>query len=659
MSSLLVWLITILAVTNGALLSYLVVEKASIWARLCVGVVVGFVLIAWAGFLLALIVGLGKVAIAVLMLILILGLLALLRFVPQQPIRRELGAISPDLWGISYYLAWVALLVWLFSRVIQLGEDGMYTAPLNNYGDLPFHFSVITSFAFGENIPPDNPIFAGVKFTYPFLIDFLTAFLRRAGAEWPLAFFIENILLALALVGLIGLLSFQLTRHRLAARITPLLFFFNGGFGFINFFRDLSRADAGWVDFLSHLPRAYTMNEVLPSPWGDVPLRWGNIFTTLLIPQRSLLLGLPMAALITMLWWMAVGEMEGEGRRGEEETQRGVEGENLKSSCLPISLSASPRRYLLTAGVLAGLLPFAHAHGFFAVMLTSGAMALLFWSRDWMAFFIPALVLAAPQAFWLSSSGVRGKLFAFHWGWESGNAPVLLFWAVNAGAFLLLLTIALLARKFVAARSRRFYLPFLLCFVVPHVVLLAPWAWDNIKVLVYWYLVSCPMVAILLARLLTGRRVWWWVVGIVLLVTITLSGMLDVARALSPVEKALIFGRAEIELAERISQQTPPRAVILHAPLHNSVVALTGRQSVMGYAGHLWSHGIDYAQRQAEITAIYRGAPGADKLLARLNVDYVIIGPAEREQLQVKEDFFASRYPVVIEHAGYQVYRIK
>ncbi len=658
MSSLLVWLITILAVANGALLSYLVVEKASVWARLCAGAVVGFVLVAWAGFLLALIAGLGKVAIGALMLGLVVSLLALLKTVPQQPIRREFGAMSPDPWAIGYYVAWAILLVWLFSRVLQLGEDGMYTAPLNNYGDLPFHFSVITSFAFGENIPPGNPVFAGVKFAYPFLIDFLTAFLRRAGAAWPLAFFIENILLALALVGLIELLSFQLTRHRLAARITPLLFFFNGGFGFINFFRDLSKADAGWVDFLSHLPRAYTMNDMLASPWGEVPLRWGNIFTTLLIPQRSLLLGLPMAAIIIMLWWMAVGEMGGQeegerGRRGEGKREK----ERLKSPHLPVS--PSPRRYLFAAGMLAGLLPFAHAHGFFAVMLTSGAMALLFWSRHWIAFFIPALVLAAPQALWLSSSGVRSKLFAFHWGWESGDVPVLLFWTVNAGAFLLLLIIVLLAGRFVTARLRRFYLPFLLCFLVPNVVLLAPWAWDNIKVLVYWYLASTPIVALLLASLLTGRRLWGWAVSIVLLVTITLSGMLDVARALSPVEKALIFGRTEIEVAEQIGRRTPPRAVILHAPIHNSLVALTGRQSVMGYPGHLWSHGIDYAQRQAQITAIYRGAPEADELLARLNVDYVIIGPAEREQLQANKDFFAARYPVVIDHAGYQVYRIE
>ena len=32
----------------------------------------------------------------------------------------------------------------------------------------------------------------------------------------------------------------------------------------------------------------------------------------------------------------------------------------------------------------------------------------------------------------------------------------------------------------------RFYLPFTFCFIVPNLVKLAPWGWDNIKVLFYW-----------------------------------------------------------------------------------------------------------------------------------------------------------------------------
>ena len=48
--------------------------------------------------------------------------------------------------------------MWLiFRRALLEKPDGIYTGVLNNYGDLPFHLSVITRFAFGQNFPPEDP----------------------------------------------------------------------------------------------------------------------------------------------------------------------------------------------------------------------------------------------------------------------------------------------------------------------------------------------------------------------------------------------------------------------------------------------------------------------------------------------------------------------
>jgi hypothetical protein len=46
-----------------------------------------------------------------------------------------------------------------------------------------------------------------------------------------------------------------------------------------------------------------------------------------------------------------------------------------------------------------------------------------------------------------------------------------------------------------------FFLPFLLCFLISNVVKLAPWEWDNIKVLIYWFIGAIPFAAFVLARL--------------------------------------------------------------------------------------------------------------------------------------------------------------
>ncbi|HKX29577.1 MAG TPA: hypothetical protein VJ302_17945 [Blastocatellia bacterium] len=647
MGTLIIILISLLAIANGTLSTYPVIKRMSLPARLGAGAVIGLAGLAWVGYLSALLLGLNLVSIGVTVVILAAGLAGLLKLATPARVREELKSLELTRGDLVYYGAWGVLLAWLFARVVMFYPDGMHTAPANNYGDLPFHFSVITSFAVGQNLPPQNPIFAGIGFTYPFLIDFLTAFFLRCTADLRAAFFLENLVLALALVGLIELLTKQLLGDRpgtrLAARLAPVIFLFNGGLGFINFFRDLGNSNQGVLDFLAHLPATYTMNSDLSWFAGKIPLRWSNVFTTLLIPQRSMLFGLPFVAMIVMLWAIAARGLEAEPGTGEDRPEPDAE--------------PSPTVALFAAGVLTGLLPMLHAHGFFAVMIACVPMALSFFSRAWIAFLVPVAALAGPQALWLSRTQVKDKLFGIHWGWEAGESNPLLFWAVNAGIFIVLLIVALSLNRLIESRLQRFYTPFLVWFIVPNVVLLAPWSWDNIKVLVYWSLVSVPLVAVLLASLWARPSALPRTAAAVLLIALTLSGGLDVLRGLSPAENVVLFGRDELEVAELLREKTRPRSVILHAPIHNSVVALSGRQSVMGYPGHLWTHGVNYRERETEVQAIYRGGPAAQEMLSRLNVDYLIIGPVERAQFAVDEKYFADLYPLVIDHLNYHVYR--
>src|SRR5262245_56821565 len=161
---------------------------------------------------------------------------------------------------------------------------------------------------------------------------------------------------------------------------------------------------------------------------------------------------------------------------------------------------------------------------------------------------------------------------------------------VNAGILILLLIVTLLARKITSSRQALFYSPFALWFFIPNLVALAPWMWDNIKVLVYWSLASAPFVAAALAYLFTRRLIVVRGLAAALLIGLTFSGALDVTRALSPAENVEVFGQTELEVAALLRERTPPRALILHAPIHNSVLALSGRRAVMGCAGQLWTH---------------------------------------------------------------------
>ena len=653
METLFIISISILAIANGSILTLPLVEKTQLATRIAIGAVIGFAGLSWIAFLTGLALGLNPISIGLTVAIVAICLGIQIRIFGRDKIVGALRDFEISLAGATYYITWTALLVWLFARVVMFYPDGLHTAPANNYGDLPFHFSAITSFAYGDNLPPQTPIYAGMKFTYPFLIDYLTAFFIRCGADWRSAFFVENIALALALVRLIEILTLKIFNNTMAARLAPVIFLFNGGLGFINFFREFGAQSNSLFDFLWHLPKTFTISDSgLALGSSVVPLRWGNVFTTLLIPQRSMLFGLPIVAMIITLWWMAVEEMK---RRGDGGT--GEIDPNIPHRFFNLSPS---RRYLFAGGILAGFLPMLHAHGFFSVMIASAPLFLLFRSIDWVAFFAPVAVLAAPQAWYLSGTEVRNELFKPLDGWwESGTTNPLLFWGVNAGIFILLLLASLLIRKITVSRQALFYLPFVLWFLIPNLLSLAPWKWDNIKVLVYWSLVSAPFAAMALAFLFTRRLILARGLAIVLLLGLTFSGALDVTRALSPAENLGVFGQAELEVAALIREKTPPRAKILHAPIHNSVVALTGRQSVMGYPGHLWTHGINYAQRELDVKTIYQGGPKMFDTISNLGVDYVIIGPPERMQMELDEAQFVNNYPVVIDHAGFKVYQVR
>lgn len=202
---------------------------------------------------------------------------------------------------------------------------------------------------------------------------------------------------------------------------------------------------------------------------------------------------------------------------------------------------------------------------------------------------------------------------------------------MNTGFFIPLLLAAIFWRRSGYAVPRRlaiFYAPFALWFMVSNVLKLSPWIWDNIKFLFYWYVASVPLVAYFLARLWQHRSRQRWIAA-ALLATLTLSGALDVLRVITRASESMEFSRDEMQMASLINVLAPPRALVLHAPEWSSPVYLTGRRSLVGFSGWLWSRGLDSSQRETEIYRIYAGGPMAEALVKSDHVDYVLIGPLE------------------------------
>lgn len=524
--------------------------------------------------------------------------------------------------GVLVLVGWRAL-----DRVLLDLPQGMYTGYANNLGDLPFHTGVIARFAFGDNFPPEHPSYAGAAFTYSYIADLVAAAFVRSGATLRHALLLQNALLLASVLVLLTAWFRELTRDRATAVLACGLAFLSGGLGWWMLARELAES-AEPAKLLLNLPHDYTV--MTGSSW-----RWGNLVTALLVPQRSLLLGLPLAALIFTLLvrvWDA----------------------------LPDPTGRTSRR-IVAAAVLAGLLPLVHAHTYVVVLGVAACQALLYrrhW-RTWWPFFALAAVLGGPQALWLAMSGSveSARFLGWHVGWDRGNSNVVAFWLRNTGLFIPLLLTALLWRDAstpVPSRLVRLYVPFVLCFIVPNVLRLAPWVWDNIKFLVYWHIASAPLVALVLVHL-WRRSAPAGAAAVLLTVSLVLAGSLDIWRAMSSARTYQLFTSEGIAFARLVREIVPSHATIVHGPVYNHAVFLSGRRSLMGYPAHVWSHGLPPGAREADIRSIYKGGPETLSLLERHHVDYVVIGPFERKQLTPNEAFF-ERFRRVGEIGAYHLY---
>ena len=201
-------------------------------------------------------------------------------------------------------------------------------------------------------------------------------------------------------------------------------------------------------------------------------------------------------------------------------------------------------------------------------------------------------------------------------------------------------------------------------FVLCNVAKLAPWEWDNIKVLIYWFVGSIPFIAYSIAWLWEQRDKVWKGVAVACLIVLTLAGAIDVFRVASGQLKLGVFNNDSMKLAEQIKQKTPRGAMFLNGAVYNSTVVLSGRQSLMRYPGHLSSYGINYREREDDVKKMYQGGPEADRLFQKYNIEYVVITPEEEYYLNqngnIKPNLeYFNKFPVIAESGKYKAYKVK
>lgn len=581
------------------------------------GMVVGWMLTTLGAYLIARV--LGRLAFAPMLSFTIVvwtGAAAL--WVPTlRRIRRE-GVAIRALWRSEY--AGIALLVALFAPIyfqlfsthmLQPGAAGVYSGGSTRY-DLPFHLALITSFLDGQNFPPIYTPFPPAPLLYPFLPDFQIAVLATLGMNLRSALLMVAIPLALA----VTILFYSFARRLLSiwaklagpfgaqvsATLATIIFLLNGGLGFYYFWEDWRRSGKTLLVFWSQLERNYTN-------LGERRIQWTNFIADALLPQRASLFGFPIALMVLTLFAIV--------------WRNWALDENKRNRWCGVGL-------LLIAGTLTGLTPLFHAHVYLGLGLVSGFLFLLQPRRQWLAYWLPAVLLASPHLVNLLGHVSANSFIRFQPGWRAHNEPVWIWYLLkNIGAPLLLIIPAWLAAP---PLWRRFYLAFLFLLGFSLLIAVSPNDFDNIKLMYLWHAPTSIFIGAWLVRLATVDR--WKLpakgLATVLAILCITSGLLTLQH--ERVSHHLLFSHEEMAAAEFVRGGTQPRALFLAAPtLFQPILSLAGRPLVRGDTAWLWSHGYEFGKREADVKSIYAGSDEALTLIQYYGIDYVYFGARERE----------------------------
>jgi hypothetical protein len=512
----------------------------------------------------------------------------------------------------------------LSTHMLAQKADGLYSGG-STWGDLAWHLSMISNFAQrGPAAVRENPIFPGSRLSYPFVPDLISALLVRRGMSLQASLILPSLLSILGFIVALYLLARSAGASAMGSVSPVFLVLFNGSIAGMFYL---------WSDYRSavngSLPLTVLRNDY--SHLAEHNLRFSNFVSDLFLPQRAADFGFCIGTVAIMLLW--------------------------------IYWKSSNRKSLFYAGVLLSCLPLVHFHTFVALTIVAGFLFLikLFvegndWSdtvRAWSLFSLPMIIIALPQVLWILP-GRAGHFLRPQLGWMTGSDSLWWFWLKNMSPHIFVFA---LAYWFAKPKVKTFYLAFVGLFVLSNLVVFQPHDYDNLKLMFWWFLMSCILTGLMLDVFIRRSRLLGLLLSLILVATMIATGSVAVWREAHLSWR--MFSSEDIALAQFVKDHIRADAIFLTSDKHNGPVScLAGRRIVMGYRGWLWTHGLDYSVREHDVIEMFRGSERAIDLLGQYRVDYVLIEQDKVKEFHENAEFFKSRFPVVYRSPNFTVLQI-
>lgn len=521
------------------------------------------------------------------------------------------------------------------------------------------HIGFITSIAKQHTFPPEYSIYPGIKLAYPFLSDSISSSLYLLGASLRVAYIIPMLVAVMQVFcGFYCFIKFWFKKGSVAF-IAFILFFYDGGFGFIHFLNK--------VNFSKNFTEFY----FTPTSIGDYNYRWAQIIANMLIPQRATLFG--WAVLFPLLAFLYYAK---ENRSIKSFLIAGIMAAGLPMihthSFLALGIICvvwlfwdmykEKESYLLLklAGIIwvvfffllrmyndkTGLI---EKNGFIIMIAGLGIIAVLFvkeivlcfknstiksYIQTWGVFLIPVILFAFPQLlFWTFGQASGDGFLRSHFNWSNANDNYFIFYLKNIGITFLIFFPAWVSAKKKEVQTAS---PMLLIFFIAELVVFQPNEYDNNKLLFVAFVFMCGIVSDFVIKLF--KKNWNIILKGALAVSLLFVGVFSSSMTIARecVSDYELYSKAQVDAAEYIEKNTAEKAVFLTGDNHNNAVAaLTGRSIVCGADTFLYYHGINTAERKNEVANMYADPVGNKELYKKYNVSYIFVSDVETGEFQI------------------------
>ncbi len=541
---------------------------------------------------------------------------------------KEMKKIGKKNLNISFFIYLFITILWMvtFARGLRYDEYNSIRCIDGFCCDAPFHMAITNSFVYKDNFPPKYPLYHETNMGYPFLNDFYSSILIKGGLSLISSIMIPNILLIYCITSSVYIFFKEIFKKDNKAITISLLIFFFGGIGFMNIISAVSGVKLGSTQLTLDTKNIInSINRIVSYPYFN----FTEIFTNIFIPQRSYLIGFPLVLLILWTYYKHF--------------------ENIKL------------KHLLVLSIPFGLLPMFHAHSFIFISIITAFIFLFDLKKNfriysmfneksfklikkWIIFGCIVFILSFPQLLWILTQNKQSNFFSFiindaHWKLDNNlKNPLLnkiIFWIRVMGIPIL---IAPFGYILMDKKTRKYFIPIILVFLVMNIVRLQPSFGDNNKLTLYFFMFISMMSGKFLSKLFSFNIFSKFIV-ILLICLICIHSPFYFRQNLFLSQKTtyeenhykngypVLFHWVDREVADWIIKNTDPDSIFLtEDPSNHLVPSLAGRQIVKGV--YAWNLGLGSPEIESEIKKIY--SIGDCGLVKKYNIDYIYIGSQEK-----------------------------